>query len=203
MLATRSTHQIEDPPLAKFLFGDKRLAWLWLPFRLWLGYTWITSGWGKFQNPAWVDNGSALKGFWDKAVVVDPTAAIKIDWYRDFIQFMLNTEAYVWFAKVIIFGELAIGVALILGAFTGLAAFGGSFMNWNFIMAGTASTNGLLFAVATWLVLAWKTSGYIGLDRYLLPLLGTPWQPGFRLGRPVKVETEIPARGTDYTSRAA
>ena len=34
-----------------------------------------------------------------------------------------------------------IGIALILGAFTGVAAFAGGFMNWNFIMAGTGSTN--------------------------------------------------------------
>jgi thiosulfate dehydrogenase [quinone] large subunit len=26
------------------------------------------------------------------------------------------------------------------------------------------------------LILAWKNAGYVGLDRYLLPLLGTPWQ---------------------------
>jgi uncharacterized membrane protein YphA (DoxX/SURF4 family) len=56
---------------------------------------------------------------------------------------MLSTGAYTWFAKVIVFGELAIGIALILGAFTGIAAFGGGFLNWNFIMAGTASTNAL------------------------------------------------------------
>jgi thiosulfate dehydrogenase [quinone] large subunit len=27
------------------------------------------------------------------------------------------------------------------------------------------------------LILAWKTAGYWGLDRFLLPLLGTPWRP--------------------------
>ena len=27
-------------------------------------------------------------------------------------------------------------------------------------------------------VLAWRNAGWIGLDRFLLPLLGTPWQPG-------------------------
>jgi thiosulfate dehydrogenase (quinone) large subunit len=203
MIAPRSVHQIEDPPIARLLFSDTRLAWLWLPFRLWLGYMWITSGWGKFQNPGWLGDGSALKAFWEKAVVVDPAAVIKFDWYRGFIQFMLDTQAYTWFSKVVLFGELAIGVGLILGAFTGIAAFGGSFMNWNFIMAGSASTNGFLFAVATLLVLAWKTSGYIGLDRYLLPLLGTPWQPGFRFGRPMNNEIKARARGTDYTSRAA
>jgi thiosulfate dehydrogenase [quinone] large subunit len=109
---------------------------------------------------------------------------ISFDWYRDFLEFMLATGAYTWFAKVIVFSELAIGIALILGAFTGIAAFGGGFLNWNFVMAGTASTNALLFAIATWLVLAWKTAGWIGLDRWLLPALGTPWRPGFLVRRP-------------------
>ena len=26
------------------------------------------------------------------------------------------------------------------------------------------------------LILAWKNAGYLGLDRFLLPLLGTPWK---------------------------
>jgi thiosulfate dehydrogenase [quinone] large subunit len=45
-------------------------------------------------------------------------------------------------------------------------------------MAGSASTNGLLLVIAIGLMVAWKVSGWIGLDRWLLPLLGTPWQPG-------------------------
>jgi thiosulfate dehydrogenase [quinone] large subunit len=49
-------------------------------------------------------------------------------------------------------------------------------MNWNFVMAGAASTNGMLFAIAVLLVLAWKVGGWYGLDRWLLPLLGTPWK---------------------------
>jgi thiosulfate dehydrogenase [quinone] large subunit len=167
-----------DPPIARFLFGDVRMAWVWLPLRIWLGWSWLTSGWGKVQNPAWVDNGAALKGFWERAIVVDPRPVASFDWYRDFLQLMLNAEAYTWFAKAITFGEITIGIALILGAFTGLAAFGGGFLNWNFVMAGTASTNGLLFAIATWLVLAWKTAGWVGLDRWLLQALGTPWRPG-------------------------
>ncbi len=75
-------------------------------------------------------------------------------------------------------GEVLVGVALILGAFVGVAAFFGGLMNWNFMMAGTASTNPLLFLLSILLILAWKTAGWYGLDRVLLPLLGTPWQPG-------------------------
>ena len=184
--------EVTDSPIARFLFGDLRLAWLWLPLRLWLGWDWLTSGWGKLQNPAWVDTGTALKSFWERALVVDPRPVIAFDWYRDFLQLMLNVEAYTWFAKLITFSELAIGIALILGAFTGVAAFFGGFLNWNFLMAGTASVNPMLFAVATWLVLAWKTAGWIGLDRWLLRALGTPWQPGYLFhGRTAEEEAQV------------
>jgi thiosulfate dehydrogenase [quinone] large subunit len=91
---------------------------------------------------------------------------------------LLDTNSYTWFSKLVTAGELLIGIALILGMFSGIAAFFGGFMNWNFMMAGSASTNPVMFVLAVFLVLAWKTAGWWGLDRWLLPLLGTPWQPG-------------------------
>jgi thiosulfate dehydrogenase [quinone] large subunit len=51
-------------------------------------------------------------------------------------------------------------------------------MNFNFMLAGTASTNPVLFLAAILLIMAWKVAGWWGLDRFLLPLLGTPWRPG-------------------------
>lgn len=168
---------ISDPPLARLLFSSTRLSWLWLIVRVYLGWQWVTSGWGKFNNPAWVQTGEALKGFWTGAVQIPETgrAPIAYDWYRDFIQLMLDQGWYTWFAKVITFGELTIGIALILGAFVGLAAFGGALLNWNFIMAGAASTNAVLFTLAILLILAWKVAGWYGLDRFLLVRIGTPW----------------------------
>lgn len=170
-----------DPPFAQALFGSTRWAWLWLVVRIYVGYVWLTSGLSKVGNPAWMQTGEALKGFWERAVVVpDPPARapIAFGWYRAFIQALLDGEHYTWFAKLVVMGELLVGVALILGAFTGIAAFFGGFMNWNFMMAGTASTNPLLFLLSILLILAWKTAGWYGLDRFLLSLLGTPWQPG-------------------------
>jgi thiosulfate dehydrogenase [quinone] large subunit len=73
---------------------------------------------------------------------------------------------------------MAVGVALILGALTGIAAFFGALMNMSFLLAGSASSNPVLFIFAIGLMLAWKVAGYYGLDRYLLPRLGTPWQVG-------------------------
>lgn len=172
---------IQDPPLAESLFSNTRWAWLWLLARVYLGYIWLSSGLQKVTNPAWTQNGEALRGFWERAAAIPDAPArpaIAFDWYRAFIQALLDAQAYTWFAKLVTIGELLIGAALILGMFTGIAAFFGGFMNWNFMMAGSASTNPLLFTISILLILSWKTAGWLGIDRWLLPLLGTPWQPG-------------------------
>ena len=134
-----------DPPFAQVLFNSTTWAWLWLIVRVYLGYTWLASGLGKLSNPAWVQTGAALKGFWEHAVAIPEAPArplIAFGWYRIFIQFLLDSGSYTWFAKLVTAGEILIGIALILGLFTGIAAFFGGFMNWNFMMAGTASKIG-------------------------------------------------------------
>jgi len=168
---------IQDPPLAQFLFSDKRAALLWLPLRLWLGAQWIDASLHKISSPAWVQTGDALKGFWTAAVKIPETGRppITFDWYRSFISALLESGSYTWFAKLVAYGELLIGIALIIGAFVGVAAFFGAAMNFNFIMAGTASSNGLLLILAVVLVLAWKVAGYYGADYFLLRRLGVPW----------------------------
>ncbi|MEM6429606.1 MAG: DoxX family protein, partial [Deinococcota bacterium] len=65
-------------------------------------------------------------------------------------------------------------IALIVGFLTGISAFLGGLMNASFLLAGTVSTNPLMFILATWLVLAWRVAGYYGLDYWVLPRLGAP-----------------------------
>lgn len=181
MNKTSSAVTMTDPPFAVSLFNSTKWSWLWLIARVWLGYQWITASLHKLSDPAWMQTGEALKGFWVRAVAIPEAPArpaIAFDWYRSFLQFLIDHSSYTWFAKLVAVGEFLIGVALILGLFVGIAALLGGFMNWNFMMAGTASTNPLLFLIAVLLILAWKTAGYWGLDRFMLKLLGTPWKPG-------------------------
>ena len=177
----RNIEYFEDPPLARMAFSSARFSWLWLILRMWLGYNWVEATVShKIGNPAWVTTGAAIKGFWQHAIAIPAGGKppIAYVWYRDFLAWLLSIHAEVLMGKVIAYGELLIGIALILGAFVGIAAFFGAFMNWNFMMAGTASTNPMLLTAAVLLILAWKVAGYYGLDRYFLPLLGTPWSPG-------------------------
>src|SRR5205823_6688784 len=100
-----------------------------------------------------------------------------------FLQLLVGERAQSWFAAVIAWSGSLVGIALILGALTAVAAGAGAIMNLNYMLAGSASLNPVLFPAALLLVLAWRSAGYVGLDRWLLPLLGTPWQPGWLFHR--------------------
>jgi thiosulfate dehydrogenase (quinone) large subunit len=169
---------IQDPPIAQFLFQNSKAAWIWLVVRLYIGWAWLEAGWHKFEDPAWMETGQGVLGFWQRALGTAPNGRpiIVYDWYRAFIQLLVDSGSHPWFAKLIVFGEIAVGLGLILGALVGIAAFFGALMNMSFLMAGTVSTNPVLFFAAMLLILAWKNAGYIGIDRYLLPMLGTPWK---------------------------
>ena len=179
-----TTVEVEGPGFARYLFSNTRAGLLWLPVRLFVGFAWLGSGLGKLfpdgkpMGAGWLDGGASLAGYWERAVAIpDPPgrAAISFEWYRDFLNFLLASNAEGWFAYIIVLGEIAVGLGLIFGALTGFAAFFGAVMNMSFLLAGSASTNPVLFTLAIGLMLAWRVAGYYGVDRWLLPRLGVPW----------------------------
>jgi thiosulfate dehydrogenase [quinone] large subunit len=177
-LAARTrAHALEDPPLSRLLFSNPRLAPVWLVLRLWLAYQWLSAGVPKLTDPAWMNTGQPLQGFWAASLATSPRAVIAYDWYRAFIEALLNGGHYVWFAKLVAFSEVGIGIALVLGALTGVAAAAGLLMNFNYLLAGSAATNPVLAATALLLVLGWKVAGWWGVDGWLLPRLSPSLLP--------------------------
>ena len=172
--------QIPEPALSKYLFADTRLSWLWVVVRVYVGWEWLTAGWGKVTSPMWVGPkaGVALMGFIHGAIAKTSGPHPDVQgWYADFLQHAVIPNVAT-FSHMVAFGETLIGIALILGAFTGIAAFFGAFMNMNFMLAGAVSINPILFLCELFLILAWRVAGWLGLDRYFLPYLGTPWNKG-------------------------
>jgi thiosulfate dehydrogenase [quinone] large subunit len=171
-LAARTReYALADPSLTHLLFSNPRLAPIWLVLRVWLAYQWLSAGIAKLMDPGWMSTGAPLQGFWTASVTTAPRPAIAYDWYRAFIEALLAGGHYVWFAKVVALGEVGVGVALLLGALTGVAAAVGLLMNFNYLLAGSASTNPVLAATALLIVLGWKVAGWWGVDRWLLPRL--------------------------------
>ena len=184
--------QIPEPAIARFLFADTRMAWLWLIVRVYVGYQWLTAGFEKLTGysitvgntfgtkagSSWIFTshlGAALQGFAQSGIAQATGAHPGVQgWYAWFLQNAVIPWAGFW-SYVVTFGEIAGGIGLILGILTGIAAFFGVFMNMNFLLAGAVSINPIIGGLAILLVLAWRVAGYWGVDRWLLPLLGTPW----------------------------
>src|SRR3989339_456603 len=162
--------EIKEARLVEYLFSSTQFAWVWLLVRLFVGYEWFIAGWVKLFNPLWIGEkaGTAVTGFLhgtlQKTGGLHPAFQ---SWYAKFFSYLVT------------YCELLVGVALILGLFTGVVALFGAFMNLNYLIAGTVSVNPELLMFEFLLITAWKNAGWYGMDRWLLPKLGTPWQPGY------------------------
>ena len=178
--------EIPEPGITRFLFADTRMAPVWLILRLWLGYQWLHAAWGKWVEGGWVGSGAggAVKGFAQGAIAQTTGEHPQVTgWYATFLKEVVIPNAAL-FSYLVILGETLVGIALVLGIFTGIAAFFGVFMNSAFIFAGTAGANPLMAIVGILLMLAWRVAGYWGLDRWVLPAVGVPGYPGTLLRRP-------------------
>jgi thiosulfate dehydrogenase [quinone] large subunit len=180
----------QEPRFARFLSRATLAAPLWLGIRLFLAYDWWTAGYHKLTDPRWFGTGEALMASWTRSVTpaASGAAPASYEFYRNFLQMLLESQAYTWFSKVIVFGELAVGLGLLFGALTGFAAAGGIVMNTAFMFAGSLSSNPLLLLLEVLIVWAWRAAGWLGADRVLLPALGVP-------GAPRATASAPPARG--------
>ena len=164
-------YTIEQSAFAYFFTGSRASAPFWLVVRLYLGYEWLMAGWAKVMNPAWfgTDAGAAMQGFVQGAL--GKTEGLHPDvylWYASFLKSAVFPNLVVW-SNAIAIGEVFVGLGLIVGLLTGVAAFFGFFMNLNFLLAGTVSLNPIWLVLALGIMLAHRVAGYWGLDRYARP----------------------------------
>lgn len=164
--------------MARALFGESRFVWLWLAARVYLGWLWLDAGRQKLREDAWMDSGLAVRRLWERSLLAPEQSRLPLayDWRREIVQSMLDHRWYTWVAPLIAITETLFGIALILGLFTGVVAVTGSLLNVTFMLTGVASTNPVLFVIAVALMLAWRTAGWIGLDRWVLPIAGRAWR---------------------------
>jgi thiosulfate dehydrogenase [quinone] large subunit len=154
-----------EPRWARFLFASTTAAWLWLLVRLYMASVFIPAGWGKISSGEWLfGDGSPVMGMVGGAIASEDTPA----WYAWFLENVVQPNASL-FATLVALGEFAAGLGLLVGLLTGIAAFGGVFMNTNFLLAGSLGSNPALIIFGVFLVLAWRNAGWIGLDRWFMP----------------------------------
>jgi thiosulfate dehydrogenase (quinone) large subunit len=175
---TTTNEQLPEPVIAKFFLTSSGSATLWFVIRMEVGAQWLVSGWKKIQSPAWGISGKALSTFatTSLAKTAGPNPAVQA-WYAWFLHQLVQPHLGI-FSFLVTYGEFAVGLGILLGVLTGLAASFGVLMNLNYLLAGSVSINPVLALFGLFLLLSWRVCGLLGGDRWLFPTLGLPWKPG-------------------------
>ncbi|MGO9583426.1 MAG: DoxX family membrane protein [Acidimicrobiales bacterium] len=169
----------ENLKVANWLFRSNYASVIWLVVRVWLGYQWLNAGyqkiWGSEKMFFWNGGGVGVYGFAKSGVAANgtPMGAVGFGWWAGFLHNFVMPNAS-WIAKAISLGEVAIGIGLILGLLTGIAALGAVALNFTYMMTGTAGVNPLFALAGLGLVLAWRNAGLLGLDSLALRRVTTP-----------------------------
>jgi thiosulfate dehydrogenase (quinone) large subunit len=191
---------LEIPP-ARFLFRSTRSSLIWLIVRLWLGWQWLDAGWQKATGPAsWLSHSAGLQGFvasadssWAHRAQAYGHPEVAYGWYVGLLNDVGRHAQVVSVAVTL--SELAVGVGLLLGCLTGIAAAGGIALNLIYITSGSAGPNGVFILLGILLLAAWRVAGYLGADYFILPAIGVPGQPGWlfrRRQRPAPAADQSP-----------
>lgn len=144
-------------------------AWAFLILRLWLGYEWLSAGWEKLGTDVWTGDkaGVAIGGFLKGAIGKSTGDHAEVHgWFGDFLQNMVVPNGK-FFSYLVVYGEMLVGLGLILGGLTMVAAIGGVLMNMMYLWAGTSSTNPELLVLSILVLVAGANASKLGLDHFL------------------------------------
>lgn len=195
--ASEQQPSVEAPPwpaahahnlhVSDWLYRSREASLLWLVARLWLGYQWADAGyqkiWGSERSAFWF-GGAGVKGYVAAGVAGSASGkgGASYGWWAAVLHDVVLPNAS-WIARLVSVGELAIGVALVLGLFTGVAAFAGLILSVTYMFSGSAGVNPMFALLEVLLVLAWRNAGWVGLDRLVLQNAWTPHRLGSLVGR--------------------
>lgn len=135
--------------------------------RIYVGYKWVTAGWGKLIDG--FDASGFLHGAINKSSGDYPVVQ---DWWASFLQHGVIPKVE-FFNILIPMGEFLVGLGLIFGTFTTIAALMGLVMNSSFLLSGASSISVHMLLIEVLIITAATNGGKIGLDRFLLPYLST------------------------------
>lgn len=162
------------PPLLQRAFARKEDAWIWLPVRILVAYQWLSAALAQFNDNDWWQTGAKLQQIWIRWLASDAHPDRPLDIYKNFINTLITSDSAGWIAKIVVGIEVVAGIAVLLGAFTGLAALAGTLLVPYFALFELPIGNPLIVVLAIMLMMSWKVSGYWGVDRYLFDDLHEP-----------------------------
>jgi len=149
-----------NPRPLEWLGRSKFMAIGWTAMRVWLGIMWIQAGaaklWGAENSAFLHNNGAGVAGF-----AAHGTPAYS--WWGTFLHSFVVPNSG-WIGILIAVAEFTVGVALVAGVFTRIAALGSLALLFTYVMSGTASVCAFYALFAIVILATWRTSSWLGVD---------------------------------------
>jgi thiosulfate dehydrogenase (quinone) large subunit len=145
---------------------NKNVSILLAVLRVYLGYTWLMAGWGKIAGGQF-DASGFLQGALAKATGEHPAVQ---GWWVVFLENVAIPNVEI-FNTLVPWGELLVGLGLLIGCFTKTAVFFGIAMNFSYMFSGTTSTNPQLVLLSMFILVSAMNAGRYGIDGMIMPYL--------------------------------
>ncbi|MEH6949347.1 DoxX family protein [Bacillus sp. JJ634] len=149
-----------------FLRENKKISILLAVLRVYLGYTWIMAGWGKVASGQF-DASGFLQGALAKATGEHPAVQ---GWWVVFLENVAIPNVEI-FNTLVPWGELLVGIGLLVGCFTKTAVLFGLIMNFSYLFSGTTSANPQLVLLSMFILVSAVNAGKYGIDGMIMPTL--------------------------------
>lgn len=135
--------------------------------RIFAGIEWLIAGLSKFSG------GFTAKSFVQHAIthlVENDFGREAYPWFTSFLKTIVRPQIEL-FDFLVQYGELLIGLGLLVGTLTTVANFFGMMLNLTYLLAGSISTNPLLLLLEIIILFAGSNRFKIGFDYWLNPYL--------------------------------
>lgn len=168
-------------------FRNRFFQMVWAALRISLGYIWISAGIEKlsaFQVFVGSKAGTAVTGYLAGALAQTSGAHAQVTAEWAWLIHVLFMPTAGFWSIVVTFGELLVGLGLIVGLFTGTALLAALVMNLAYMLSGSATVNPPMFALEAAMLVVGPAVAYWGLDHWAF----RDW-----VGRRLLIHTVAPA----------
>lgn len=158
--------------IIQFLRENKAVSFVLAIIRVYLGYTWVMAGIGKLQGKGF-DATGYLQGAIEKSKGAQPAVQ---SWWASFLQDFAIPNVDL-FNTLVTWGEILVGIGLIVGCLTKTAVFFGLVMNFSYMFSGSIGVNPEMVILSMFVLVSGMNAGKLGIDGLVIPkVLGSKIQ---------------------------
>ncbi|MGG4039632.1 DoxX family membrane protein [Heyndrickxia ginsengihumi] len=148
----------------QFFRQNKYISILLVILRVYVGYTWMMAGLEKLEAKHF----SAYSFLHSALVQASGEHPAVQQWWAEIVKHAIIPNIAL-FNMLVPWGELFVGIGILVGCFTKTVVFFAMVMNFSYMFSGSVSTNPQLILLSMFILVSAANAGRYGIDGFVLP----------------------------------